>query len=94
VKGVTVVSNYVIVEGVKFTLLYGGEICPLEGIAAKFTGTAGGLYNNAVGTFTFSTTNFKATKTEIKALGTSIEWNAFFTTEALGPHKGQILELS
>jgi hypothetical protein len=94
VKGVTVVSNYVIVEAVKFTLLYGGESCPLEGISAKFTGTAGGLYNNAVGAFTFSSANFKATKTEVKALGTSIEWNAFFTTEALGPHKGQILELS
>ena len=94
VRGVTVVSSsYVIFEGVKFTLLYGGEECALNEIAATFTGTAGGLYNNSTGTFTFSSASFSATKTAIKALKTTIEWNALFTTEALGPHKGQILEL-
>lgn len=93
VHGVTVVSNYVIVEGIKFTLLYAGEECVLDETAAVFTGTAGGLYNNETGTFTFNKTNFSATGTAIKALKTSIEWNALFTTEALGPHKGQILEL-
>lgn len=94
VRGVKVASsNYVIFEGVKFTLLYGGEECALSEIAATFTGTAGGLYNNNTGTFTFSPASFSATKTAIKALKTTIEWNALFTTEALGPHKGQILEL-
>jgi hypothetical protein len=94
VRGVTVVtSNYAILEGIRFTLLYGGEECALNEIAAAFTGTAGGLYDNGTGTFTFNPTNFSATKTAIKALKTSIEWNAVFTTEALGPHKGQVLEL-
>jgi hypothetical protein len=93
VRGVTIVSNYVIVEGIRFTLLYAGEECVLDETAAAFTGTAGGLYNNETGTFTFNKTNFSATKTAIKALNTTIEWNALFTTEALGPHKGQILEL-
>lgn len=94
VRGVTVVtSNYVILEGIRFTLLYAGEECALDEIAAAFTGTAGGLYDNGTGTFTFSPANFSATGTAIKALKTSIEWNAVFSTEALGLHKGQILEL-
>jgi hypothetical protein len=94
VHGVTVAgANYVIFEGIKFTLLYAGEECALGGIAATFTGTAGGLYDNNTGTFVFNSASFSATKTAIKALKTTIEWNAVFTTEALGAHKGEILEL-
>lgn len=89
--GTTVGSaNYVVVEGIKFSILYAGEECALGGTLVAFAGTAGGKYDNAVGTFTFDKASFLATGTAIEGL---TEWNATFTTEALGPHKGQLLEL-
>lgn len=86
--------RYVVFKGVKFTIVYGGLECPLEGVEAGFTGTAGGKYDNGTGAFAFNPTNFKATGTEIKVFGNSAQWEAFFTTEALGFHNGQVLELS
>jgi hypothetical protein len=89
--GTTVTStNYVVVEGIKFSILYAGEECALGETLVTFAGTAGGEYDNTVGTFTFSKSSFLATGTSIEGL---TEWNATFTTEALGPHKEQLLEL-
>jgi hypothetical protein len=91
VRGTTVGStNYVVVEGVKFSILYAGEECALGGVLVAFNGSAGGEYDNLAGTFTFSKASFLATGAAIEGL---TEWNATFTTEALGPHKGQLLEL-
>ncbi len=91
VHGTTVASvNYVVVEGIKFSILYAGEECALGETLVTFVGTAGGKYDNTVGTFTFDKSSFLATGTAIEGL---TEWNATFTTEALGPHKEQLLEL-
>lgn len=84
---------YVVFKGIKFEITYGGEECALYGVEAFFTGTAGGRYDNTVGTFAFSPTNFAATGTEIKVFGSSVAWNALFTTEALGAHMGEVLNL-
>src|SRR6478609_3057158 len=89
--GTTVGStNYVVVEGIKFSILYAGEECALGETLVTFSGTAGGKYDNTAGTFTFDKASFLATGTAIEGL---TEWNATFSTEALGPHKGQLLEL-
>jgi len=86
-------KNYVIVESVKVAILYGGEECPLGGITATVTGSAGGLFNNVGSTITFTPSSFLTTKTELKALKSKIEWNAQLSTEATGPHSGQALEV-
>lgn len=87
-------AKYVVFKGIKFEIRYGGDLCVLEGVEAFFTGTAGGKYDNAAAGFAFSPANFTATGTQVKALGEPVSWTAFFTTEALGGHKGQVLELS
>lgn len=84
---------YAVFKGIKFGISYGGEECVLLGVEAFFTGSAGGRYDNTVGTFAFTPTNFNATGTEIKVFGLSVAWNAFFTTEALGAHMGEVLNL-
>jgi hypothetical protein len=88
-----VTSNYVVVEQVKVTIAYAGEECPLGETVATITGSAGGVFDNLNSTISFSPTSFKATGTELRALGMAIEWNAFFSTEATGPHAGQALEV-
>jgi hypothetical protein len=95
--GVTgkVVSSvpYAVFKGIRFQILYTGASCVLEGIEVTYTGSAGGRFDNGVGTFAFVPTNFAATGTEVKALGWSVAWEALFTTEALEAHQGQILHL-
>jgi hypothetical protein len=39
-----------------------------------------------------NTSTFKTTKTELKALGTKVEWSGLFSTEATGPHAGEKLQ--
>lgn len=84
---------YVIIEGVKVKILYGGAECVLAETVVTITGTAGGLFENGTSTILFSASTFKTTKTELKALGTKVEWNGFFTTEATGVHAGEKLEV-
>lgn len=87
-------SNYIIIEGVKVGIAYAGAECVLKGIAVKVTGTAGGLVDNATETATFDSSSFKATKTELKALGSAIIWNGVFPTEAFEWHYQQALTVS
>jgi hypothetical protein len=89
---VTVTSDYVIVEAIKATIFYAGEECPLSGIAVVVTGQAGGLFENLTSTISFTPATFKTTKTELKALGSKVEWNGLFSTEATGLHAGEKLE--
>lgn len=91
---VVVSTSYLLLEGIKIVVRYvPNENCVLDGVVLPYTGSAGGKYDNSKGTFTFDPSGFKATGTEIKVLGTPVEWSDVFTTEALGPHKGQTLEL-
>jgi hypothetical protein len=87
-------TPYIIVEGVKVGILYGGATCALEGILAVVTGSAGALYDNTAETFSFNPSSFKATKTTLKALGSTVEWQGVFTTEATGIHNGEALTIS
>jgi hypothetical protein len=87
-------NNYLVVKGVDVWVLYGGWFCPLWGVWAHVTGSAGGLINNTTETATFSPSSFKATGTELRALGESVEWNGVFPTEAFGWHREQAISVS
>jgi hypothetical protein len=87
-------SNYLKVKGVDVWILYGGWFCPLWGVWAHVTGTAGGLINNANETATFSWSSFKATGSSLKALGEEVEWNGTFPTEAFEWHRGESISVS
>jgi hypothetical protein len=87
-------SNYLVVKGVDVWILYGGWFCPLWGVWAHVTGSAGGLISNATESATFSPSSFKATGTELKAFGESVEWNGFFPSEAFEWHREQSLSVS
>jgi uncharacterized membrane protein len=86
------VHSYVILEGIKIATFYSGEECALAETEVLIAGSAGALFDNTNSTFTFSAANFKTTGTQLSALGTSVEWNASFTTEATGAHNGQALK--
>jgi hypothetical protein len=87
-------SNYIIIEGVKVAIYYAGELCVLGETLVTVTGKAGGLLNNESETATFGASSFKATGTELKALGQKIEWNGVFPTEAFQWHREQALTVS
>jgi hypothetical protein len=87
-------SNYLVVKGVDVWILYGGWFCPLWGVWAHVTGSAGGLINNTTESATFSASTFKATATKLEALGESVEWNGVFPTEAFEWHRGESLSVS
>ena len=87
-------SNYMVVKGVNVWVLYGGWFCPLWGVWAHVTGSAGGLVSNATESATFSSSSFKATGTELNALGASVEWNGFFPAEGFQWHREQSISVS
>jgi hypothetical protein len=84
-------SPYLVFEGVKIGIVYGGATCALGETLVTVTGSAGALYDNTSETFAFSPSSFKATATALKAFGSPIEWQGVFTTEATGPHNGEAL---
>jgi hypothetical protein len=87
-------SNYIIIEGVKVAIKYAGIECALGGVTVSVTGTAGGIVDNATETATFNSTTFGATKTELKAMATKIQWTGIFPTEAFQWHREQPLSVS
>jgi hypothetical protein len=87
-------SNYLTVKKVNVWVLYGGWFCPLWGVWAHVTGSAGGLIDNSSETATFGPSSFKATGTKLEALGESVEWNGKFPTEAFKWHRGQAISVS
>ncbi len=87
-------SNYLVVKGVDVWVLYGGWFCPLWGVWAHVTGTAGGLINNTTESATFSPSSFSATGTSLKSLGETVEWNGVFPTEAFKWHRGESISVS
>jgi hypothetical protein len=87
-------TNYIVIKNVKVGISYTGTECVLKGIAVKVTGSAGGSIDNTAETATFNSTTLKATKTELKALGSSIEWKGVFPTEAFEWHREQPISVS
>lgn len=87
-------TPYIIIEGVKVSILYGGEECVLGETLVPVTGSAGGSIDNVAETATFNSSTLSASKTELKALSQKIEWNGLFPTEAFQWHREQALSVS
>jgi hypothetical protein len=87
-------APYIIIEGVKVGILYGGEACVLGETLVTVTGSAGGKIDNTAETATFNSSTLSASKTELKALSQKIEWNGVFPTEAFQWHREQALSVS
>lgn len=87
-------KNYIWIEGVRVSILYGGEACALGETTVAVTGTAGGLIDNTTETATFDAASFTATGAKLTALSTSIEWKGVFPTEAFEWHRGQAISVS
>jgi hypothetical protein len=87
-------TPYIIIEGVKVGILYGGEECVLGETVVTVTGSAGGSIDNAKETATFNASTLSASGTSLKAVGQKIEWNGLFPTEAFQWHREQALSVS
>lgn len=87
-------GNYIVVEGVKIGIVYGGVTCPLSEIFIPVTGSAGAAFENASEAAVFNSASFKETKTALKALGSSVQLEGVFPTEAFEWHRGQALSVS
>jgi len=87
-------TNYIVIEGVRVSILYSGELCALDETTAIVTGSAGGRIDNTAETATFDAASFSATGTALKALGSTIEWNGVFPTEAFQWHRNEALSVS
>lgn len=87
-------SNYMKVKEVDVWILYGGWFCPLWGVWAHVTGSAGGILSNATESATFSAATFKATGTKLEAFGESVEWNGFFPAEAFEVRREESISVS
>jgi hypothetical protein len=87
-------KNYIVIEGVKVSIVYSGVECVLGGLTVKVTGTAGGLIDNTAETATFNSSSFTATGTKLTALGSSVQWEGVFPTEAFEWHRTQALSVS
>ena len=87
-------TPYIIIEGVKVGIFYGGEECVLGETLVTVSGSAGGSIDNAKETATFNAATLSASKTELKALASKIEWNGVFPTEAFQWHREQALSVS
>jgi len=87
-------SNYIVIEGVKVSIVYSGVECVLGGLTVKVTGTAGGRIDNPTETATFDAASFSATKTKLTALGSSVQWEGVFPTEAFESHRLEAISVS
>lgn len=84
-------SNYIVIKGIQFEVVYAGDECVLNELLVEFMGNAGGLIDNSTETVTFSPSTFGATGTKLLALGVGVELNGVFAMAATGAHSGQSL---
>jgi hypothetical protein len=87
-------NNYVVIENIKVSILYSGAFCALDKVLVPVTGSAGASFENASETAEFSEASFTATKTSLKALGSSVQWEGQFPMEAFEWNREQALTAS
>jgi hypothetical protein len=87
-------TPYIIIEGVKVGIYYEGPECVLDEVLVTVTGSAGGSIDNSKETATFNASPLSASKTELKALASKIEWNGVFPTEGFQWHREQAISVS
>lgn len=87
-------KNYIVIEGVRVSIEYGGAGCAVAETVVPVTGTAGGLLENSTETATFNATTFSATGTALKFGSNAVTWVGLFPTEAFQWHREQALTVS
>ncbi len=90
----TKTNNYLVIENIKISILYGGAFCALGEVWIPVTGSAGALFENGPEAAVFNAASFSATKTGLKALGSPVQLEGVFPTEALEWHRGEALTVS
>jgi hypothetical protein len=87
-------QNYIVIEGVHVTIVYGNPLCVLYETEVEVEGTAGGLLDNETESATFDNSSFEATGTELESFGNAVEWNGFFPAEPFEWHREETLTVS
>ena len=87
-------KNYIVIEGVQVSVVYGNPFCSLYETEVGVTGTAGGLLDNETESATFDDASFEATETELEAIGNTVDWDGFFPAEAFEWHREEALSVS
>jgi len=87
-------NNYLVIENIKISILYGGALCALSEVWIPVTGSAGALFENGPEAAAFNAASFSATKTGLKALGSPVQLEGVFPTEALEWHREEALTVS
>lgn len=85
-------ANYLVFEGVRIGIEFGGELCSMAGSPIQLKGSIGGLFS--VSTLRFNKASAEATGTGFKFGTEKAELTGNFPLEAFGSHSGETLELS
>jgi hypothetical protein len=87
-------KNYIKIEGVQVSILYGNPLCAFYETEVEVEGTAGGLLDNSTESATFDSSSFTATGSKLEAFGTGVTWKGFFPAEAFEWHNEDSLTVS
>ncbi len=87
-------KNYIVIEGVQVTIVYGNPLCVLYETEVEVEGSAGGLLDNETESATFDNSSFEATGAALEAYGNEVEWNGFFPAEGFEWHREEALTVS
>lgn len=87
-------KNYIVIEGVHVSIVYGNPLCVLYETEVEVEGSAGGLLDNTTESATFDNSSFEATDTALEVYGNVVEWNGFFPAEAFEWHREEALTVS
>jgi hypothetical protein len=88
-------NSYLVVSGFSNKILYGGELCAIEGWTINYKGSIGGLFDNSTSKLIFNEASAAATGSSLKSIGeTKTGYDAEYSVKATGSHVGQALTLS
>lgn len=87
-------KNYIVIEGVQVSIVYGNPECALYETEVEVVGSAGGLLDNSTESATFDDASFGATGTELSVFGTEVDWDGVFPAEGFEWHREQALTVS
>jgi len=88
-------KSYLVVQEFNNAILYGGELCAIEGWTIDYEGSVGGLFDNSSSKLIFDEANAAATGSSLESIGTTTtHYDAQYGVKATGSHAGQALTLS
>jgi len=84
-------EHYFVIEGIKISFLYGGELCALGETLVTIKGSAGGLVDDSTHKVIFNSTTMATVGAQLKALSQNIELNGTFSWFPTGSKAGTTL---